>query len=160
MSSQPLPAPLFRRVCSRFATGIAVATAADANGAPHGLTVNSFTSVSAEPPLVLICIDHGATVLPVFRAAAYFGLNFLRDSQQELSDRFAFQAEGRFVDLPWQAATGGAPILNEMLAFMVCRVERHFEAGDHMVLIGEVVEASETEGSPLLYYSSRYHRIR
>src|SRR4051794_34060462 len=86
----------FRRACGRFATGVAVATVLDAQSAPHGLTVSSFTSVSLDPPLVLICLGHAVTCVDLFRAAKHFGINVLAAGQRELSDKFARKGEDRF----------------------------------------------------------------
>src|SRR5262245_34400205 len=86
----------FRRACGRWATGVTIATALDDLGAPHGLTVSSFTSVSLEPPLVLVCLGHKVTVIDIFRKAKYFGVNVLAADQQELSDRFARKGQDRF----------------------------------------------------------------
>src|SRR5579872_6087323 len=80
---------LFRRACGRFATGVTIATVLDAQGLPHGLTVNSFTSVSLEPPLTSICLGHAVTMIDAFRESKYFGINVLAENQQALSDRFA-----------------------------------------------------------------------
>ena len=86
----------FRRACGRFATGITIATVSDAQGTPHGLTVNSFTSVSLDPPLVSICLGHAVSLIEIFRAATYFGINVLAENQRALSERFARRGEDRF----------------------------------------------------------------
>jgi len=151
----------FRAVCSRFATGIAVLTVFDSQGNPHGLTVNSFSSVSAEPPLVLVCVDNSCALLPLFEAAPHFGLSFLEEGQQEISDRFAFVPERRFEGVPWRASTiGDVPWIEGALGWMECRIVQRIPAGDHHILIGQVVAARATpEGQPLLYYRSGYRRI-
>lgn len=160
MSRTPISRDSFRKACSRFATGVAVATVLDGSGQPHGLTVNSFTSVSAEPPLVLICIDLGSSVLPLFQATESYGLNFLSSGQQEISNRFAVLPEGRFQGVEWVSGPLlGVPILRHTIGWMECRVERKIEAGDHVIFLAEVVSAEAHDGAPLLYFSSSYRQI-
>jgi flavin reductase (DIM6/NTAB) family NADH-FMN oxidoreductase RutF len=155
----PVTAERFRRACGRFATGVAIAAAADSQGVPHGLTVNSFTSVSLHPPLILICLGHEVTSIEVFRAAPYFGLSILAEHQRDISDRFARKGEDRFDGLPWHPGATGAPLLNGVLAAIECRVERRIPAGDHDIFIGEMVAAHISEGEPLVYYASRYRKL-
>ena len=95
---------VFRKTCARFTTGIAVATVSGTDGAPYGITVNSFTSVSAAPPLVLVCIDYRSSVLTHFRGSAWYAINVLSDAQQELSERFAARVPDRFHNLGWRGA--------------------------------------------------------
>ena len=150
----------FRRVCSRFATGVAVLTVADASGSPHGLTVNSFTSVSAAPPLVLVCVDNGCSLLPLFQGASHFGVSFLAEHQQDISARFAFVPERRFDGVDWTSGLNGAPLVNGTLGWLECRIQQRIPAGDHVILLGEVVNAgSLTDGEPLVYFGSGYRRL-
>ncbi len=149
-------ADAFRRACGRFATGVAVATVLDPQGAPHGLTVSSFTSVSLDPPLVLICLGHDVSVIDTFRAAPFFGINVLAEDQQELSERFARKGFDRFDGLPWQPGATGVPLIPGALAAMECAVERRIPSGDHDIFVGRMVAAQTGEGKPLLYFSSRY----
>ncbi|MCS6953268.1 MAG: flavin reductase family protein [Bryobacterales bacterium] len=149
----------FRRACAKFPTGVAIATVNGADGAPHGLTVNSFTSVSLSPPLVLICVDHAAAVLRHFRAAQCFGINVLRESQRELSVHFARKGHDRFDGMEWTPGATGAPLLAGVLASLECVVEKTVEAGDHTIFIGKVVAAAAHPGRPLVYYESGYHTL-
>ena len=146
----------FRRACSRFATGITICTVAAKDGTPFGLTANSFTSVSCSPPLVLICIDHRSSLIPYFRDSPYFGVNVLTDGQQDLSVRFSQQPEDRFKGLNWHPSASGVPILAAVLASFECSASQMVDAGDHTILIGEVVRADYSEGRPLVYYGSSY----
>ncbi len=155
----PIGRDAFRRICSKFATGVAVATVLDAEGAPHGLTVNSFTSVSCDPPLVLICIDYDATVFPQFRAARHFGINVLSEEQRDLSVRFAERGRDRFNGTSWVAGTTGVPLLPGVLASLECEVAQVVEAGDHAVFIARLVDARVSDGRPLLYFDSGYRSI-
>jgi flavin reductase (DIM6/NTAB) family NADH-FMN oxidoreductase RutF len=149
----------FRRACGRFATGVTIATVLDAQGLPHGLTVNSFTSVSLDPPLISICLGHAVTVIDAFRESKYFGINVLLDEQQALSDRFARKGEDRFNGVEWYRGETGAPLLPGVLAAIECEQRQRFTAGDHDVFVAEMVGAKVTEGAPLLYFASRYRKL-
>lgn len=149
----------FRRACGRFATGVTVATVLDANGAPHGLTVSSFTSVSLDPPLILICLGQAVTVIEAFRAARYFGINVLGAEQRELSDHFARKGHDRFGSIRWHSGTTGVPLLEDTLAEMECEVDQRFIAGDHDIFVGRMVRARVSEGPPLVHFASRYRRL-
>src|SRR5215469_1427742 len=113
--AEPVSSDEFRRACGRFATGVAVAGAMDANGVPHGLTVNSFSSVSLDPPLILICLGHAIAAIDVFREARHFGLSVLRANQRALSERFAAPMDNRFDSLPWRRGRTGVPLLDDAL---------------------------------------------
>ena len=149
----------FRRACARFSTGVAIASVMDAQGVPHGLTVNSFTSVSLDPPLILICLGHAVTSIDLFRAASHFAINILAESQRELSVRFARAGERRFDGLEWRRGECGAPLLTGALAEIECAVYRRIPAGDHDILIGEMLRGRVEQGEPLVYYGSRYRRL-
>ncbi len=166
MSSEALPgrvAPVtseeFRRACGRFATGVTIASVADPEGVPHGLTVSSFTSVSLNPPLVLICLGHAVTVIDIFRNSEFFGINVLADNQRDLSDRFARKGQDRFGGLDWRRGTTGVPLLAGVLASMECAISQRVTAGDHDIFIGEMVSAQATEGEPLIHFASRYRAL-
>lgn len=159
MSLSPIDATIFRSTCSKFATGIAVATVRGSDGRPHGLTVNSFTSVSLAPPLVLVCVDYRAAALPHFRTSRYYAINVLREDQREVSAAFAQKKEDRFESLKWSDGADAVPILDGALACFECRVSQTVEAGDHAIFIGEVVRARCHEGRPLLYFNSGYARL-
>ncbi len=161
MSSEPLGVTPeeFRRACGRFATGVTIATVLDAQGTPHGLTVSSFTSVSLDPPLVLICLGHAVTMIDAFRAARHFGINVLAAGQRELSDKFARKGYDRFNGLPWISGKTRVPLLPGALAAIECSVEQRVASGDHDILIGRMVRAEVAEGEPLIYYASDYREL-
>jgi flavin reductase (DIM6/NTAB) family NADH-FMN oxidoreductase RutF len=140
-SSQPasalqFDADAFRNACALYATGIAVATVRAPDGAPHGLTVNSFTSVSLQPPLILICIDYSFNFLSHFRACSNFAVNVLSESQRDLCVTFAAKPEGRFAGIDWYTNTSGAPLLPGCIAYFECRLSSIIEAGDHAIFLG------------------------
>jgi flavin reductase (DIM6/NTAB) family NADH-FMN oxidoreductase RutF len=149
----------FRRACGRFVTGVAVAAVIGEGGVPHGLTVSSFTSVSLQPPLVLICLGHAVTNIEEFRRARYFGLSFLRDDQRPLSERFALKGHDRFDGVAWYSGGTGAPLIAGALGAMECAAYQRFNSGDHDIFVGEVVRAHVSDGSPLIYYASRYRGL-
>ncbi len=122
--------------------------------------MNSFTSVSAEPPLVLICIDLACSLLPLFQLAHAYGLNFLSESQQDLSNRFAVLPEGRFQGVGWRPGENtGVPRIDGAIGWMECRMRQRIDAGDHVILLAEVEQADSSEGKPLLYFASGYRRL-
>ncbi len=154
-----LDSDIFRKTCARFATGIAVATVTGPDGLPYGLTVNSFTSVSAAPPLVLVCIDYRSAILTHFRASAWYGINVLAEDQRDVSVRFSQRIPDRFEGLNWKRGECGTPLLDGCLATMECSTVQVVEAGDHAIFIGEVIRATARDGNPLLYYGSQYCKV-
>lgn len=158
-SLQPVDSALYRRTCAQFATGITVVTVTDRGGNPHGLTVNSFTSVSLSPPLVLVSIDLRNAKLGHFLSGSHFGINVLAENQEELSRRFSQQLENRFEGVEWHPGPAGSPLLDGVLARLECALVQSFEAGDHTVLLGEATHGAFAEGRPLLYFNSRYRNL-
>jgi flavin reductase (DIM6/NTAB) family NADH-FMN oxidoreductase RutF len=143
-----------------FATGVTVVTALDRDGRPAGLTVNSFTSVSLEPPLLLVCIHKEATSAQVLVEAPGFAINVLQTGQQPQSMTFSTRVEDRFGSTPWSAGEGGAPILGDSLCVFECDRYAVYDGGDHHILVGQVVKASfDAALDPLLYFRGRYRRL-
>ena len=166
MSSNPVTVPrkgvgpeAFLRACAQFCTGVAITTVLDSTGSPHGMTVNSFTSVSLQPPLVLVCIDRKARILAHLLQSEFFAINILRENQQSLSMRFARPGEDRFGTVEWYPGDTGMPLIPGALATLECTAFQQIESGDHTILIGEVVAAIRHEGRPLLYFSSSYRSL-
>ena len=166
MSSKPLPPGMekvdiahFCRTCARFPTGVTILTVLDGQSAPHGMTASSFTSVSLDPPLVLVCVDHRATVIEHLRSCEYFAINILSEEQHTLSERFARRGEDRFDGVAWNPGYQGLPLIPGALASFECAVHRMVDAGDHAILIGEVLNAEPCEGRPLVYFGSGYHKL-
>jgi flavin reductase (DIM6/NTAB) family NADH-FMN oxidoreductase RutF len=159
-TAQPRDSEAFRQACALFATGVAVATVRAQDGTPHGLTVSSFTSVSIEPPLILICIDFGCPFLAHFRLSTHFAVNVLSEAQRELSVTFAQKPEGRFEGVDWFTHKSGAPLLRGSLAIVECRAASILETGDHAIFVGEVEHAQWSPGEPLLYFNRDYRSLR
>jgi flavin reductase (DIM6/NTAB) family NADH-FMN oxidoreductase RutF len=149
----------YRATLGRFASGITIITARDAEGRDVGMTVSAFSSLSLTPPLVLICIDNAASVAPVLEHCETFAVNILADDQEELSRRFAKRELNRFEGVPVTRGELGLALLDGALANLECRVSARQPGGDHTILIGEVKAANLREGEPLLYYRGAYRRL-
>lgn len=152
----------FRDVLGTYPTGVTVATACLPDGQRVGVTVNSFTSVSLEPPLVLFCLHSHSLALPVFRQAGGYGISILAKTQEEVSRRFAQRGQmpERWEGLALHTAPqSGAPLLVDALAWLDCRLEAVHEAGDHHILIGRVQALGRQEAQPLLYWRAGYHQL-
>ncbi len=143
-----------------FGTGVTVVTTLDASTRPVGLTANSFTSVSLDPPLLLVCLAKSAGSLPAFEASGVFAVNVLHTGQQTVSGRFASRQEDRFAATPWEAWDTGAPIVSRSLASFDCEKHAWHDAGDHVILVGLVRRVRfEPRRDPLLYFRGRYRRL-
>ena len=143
-----------------FATGVTVVTCLDEAGKPVGLTANSFTSVSLDPPLLLVCLAKEAASAPALLAAANFAVNVLQTGQQPASIRFSTRDEDRFGATPWACGEAGAPILKDSLGVFECERHAVHDGGDHHILIGQVVKASfDASVDPLLFFRGRYRRL-
>ncbi len=154
-----LDAHRFRRACAQFATGVAIVTVIDAEGEPHGMTVNSFTSVSLSPPLILVCIDTRAGIYQMFRPGAIMAINVLREEQRATSVLFARPGASRLYLPDWVAGETGAPLLPGCLAAFEAQVDRIIEAGDHLIVLAAVRAVTASSGLPLLYFDSNYQTL-
>ncbi len=146
----------FRRALGNFLTGVTVVTTVDHLGRPRGITANSFTSVSLDPPLVLVCIAKNAESYEAFVSGGGFAVNILTDSQRSLSQLFASKSVGKFDAVKWRPGDNGAPVIDDSLAWFDCRNYQKSDAGDHMVLIGEVTRFGAGSGQPLGYCQGNY----
>lgn len=153
-----IDADLFRAVLGRFASGVTVVTARDSSGTPHGMTVSAFSSLSLEPPLVLVCIGNEATMAPVLRTATSFAVNILSEGQEAVSRHFASPGLNRFSE-DMSDSRSCDPKLEGVLGWLQCRIITRHPAGDHVILIGEVQNAKASEGRPLLYYRGGYSSL-
>lgn len=155
----PVDPSTFRAALGRFASGITIITARDAEGRDVGMTVSAFSSLSLTPPLVLVCVDHGASVAPVLETATVFAVNILSEDQEPLSRRFAEREVDRFDGVAYERGQTGVALLSGTLAHLECRTSTRHVAGDHTILVGEVIATEVNEGNPLLYYRSGYGRL-
>ncbi|HUK32709.1 MAG TPA: flavin reductase family protein [Vicinamibacterales bacterium] len=149
----------FRRVLARFAAGVTVVTTRGGDDKPYGLTATAFTSVSLVPPLVLVCIGKDSESYPHFLASKVFAVNFLRHSQEVLSQHFAAKGGDKFAHKRWTTEATGAPILADVLGWVDCRIIQSHDAGDHTIHVGEVEAAQAHDDAPLLHYAAKYARI-
>jgi flavin reductase (DIM6/NTAB) family NADH-FMN oxidoreductase RutF len=148
----------FRSVLGRFASGVTVITVNRADG-PCGMTVSAFCSLSLSPPMVLLCIDHQARMYEVLQSASHFAVNVLEASQEVLARRFADQVVERFDGIGFRPGQSGAPILDDVLAWMECRRADAFPGGDHTIFSGIVETADSRPGEPLVYYRGGYTQL-
>jgi flavin reductase (DIM6/NTAB) family NADH-FMN oxidoreductase RutF len=164
MSSAPLTSLDFRRALSQFATGVTVITVECAPRRVHGMTANSFTSVSLEPPLISVCVDERAHLLPMVKERRTFGVNVLKEDQQNLSEFFARpeqeqEAHEREVarhQVGFQWTADGIPLLDGVLCQIACRLHGAHVAGDHTIVVGEVLSAQLYPGKPLIFFRGDY----
>lgn len=158
----PVNPETVRLIMRRWATGVTVVSAAYA-GVQHGMTVSSFTSISLEPPYVLISLARHARTHGLVTRSGEFAVTILSDEQQEISDRFAGRTpddEDRFVGLPTYTLSGSAPLLMGGLAGMCCKVVASFDVGTHTLFVGEIMALSDiAESDPLLYYNRTYKEL-
>lgn len=156
-----IDADTFRSVLGRFASGVTIITARDAGGRDHGMTVSAFTSLSLEPPLVLVCIDHDASMLPLLRTRPPIGISILSADQEMYSRRFASEEDDRFDGIAFTRGTSGVALLDASLAHMECTLLEHHQAGDHTIFVARIDQATPhtTDGRPLLYYRGGYAQL-
>lgn len=149
---------IFREVLATFPAGVVIVTAIGADGAPAGLTISAFCSVSADPTLILVCVDRGSNTLPAIRSAGNFTVNILAAGREELALRFASKRDDKFDGVNWELPelSKGGPILRDDAAsYLVCKIDQEIEAGDHQIFIGEAVEAGVQQAHPPLLYHDR-----
>ncbi|MDB5360594.1 MAG: flavin reductase family protein [Rhodospirillales bacterium] len=145
-----------RRAFGTFLTGVTVVTTRDAAGIPCGMTANSFTSVSLEPPLVLVCIGKGSSNIAVFEAADRFAVNILGDDQSEVATVFSARGVDRFATIDCLEAATGAPVLADCLSWFDCSLHQRVIAGDHVILIGRVEDFAIRPREPLGFCRGRF----
>ncbi len=148
-----------RKALGTFATGVTIVTARGADGEPVGFTANSFTSVSLEPPLLLVCLAHTAASYSMFCAAESFAVNVLEVGQEETAKRFASRGADKFGPTRWKPGALGAPLIDGSLARFDCAMHARVEAGDHDILMGRVVGFSVHEGAALLYHQGMFKTL-
>ena len=156
----PVDKNQFRTALSRFASGVTVVTTQDAAKRPLGLTVSAFSSLSLDPPLVLVCVDRDAYIHDAFQASGVFVINILSAEQEHLSRLFASREPDKFIGIGYSNGIDGAPVLADTLATIECRLKHAYEGGDHTIFVGEVESATVREaGHPLLYYRGGYANL-
>lgn len=147
-----------RSALGRFATGVTVVTTRCPSGKLVGLTANSFSSVSLDPPLVLWSLRRNASSLQSFAESRYFAVNILAAGQEALSNHFAKPSPDKFSGLDYEMGIGGCPLLPDTLARFECQLESDIEGGDHIIFLGRVQRAAYREGVPLIFAGGAYCR--
>ncbi len=144
-----------------FATGITIVTTVDGDGAFYGVTANSFTSLSLDPPLCLFCLDYKAMSFEAFRQTKHFAVNVLAEHQEDLSSSFARSNTDKWKGVDFETWATGTPILSGCIANLECDLEAIYEGGDHVIVVGRVTEMAYQDGEcrPLLYYKGRYNAL-
>ncbi|GII60547.1 monooxygenase [Sphaerisporangium krabiense] len=151
----------FRNVLGRFATGVVAITAMDpATGEPAGIAVNSFTSVSLDPPLVAFCVAHTSSTWPRLRQAGRVCVNVLADHHEDVSRQLAAKGTDKFAGLAWTSSPGGHPLIDEALAWIDCSIEAEHPAGDHLIVVARVHDlGTHADRGPLLFFRGSYGRF-
>jgi flavin reductase (DIM6/NTAB) family NADH-FMN oxidoreductase RutF len=155
----PIDKNELRRIMGHFATGVTIVTTMSKEGQAYGLTANAFTSVSLDPPLLLISVDKKAESYPHLEYSKVFTVNILADEQESLSRKFAVSGGDKFNGVAYRVGANGAAILDGALAFIECKIYASYEGGDHVLYLGLVEEAQTREGKPLLFYRGGYRAI-
>lgn len=163
MPSVPLTSLDFRRALGQFATGVTVVTVESAPGRVHGMTANSFASVSLVPPLISVCVYERAHLLPLIKQRRLFGINVLKEDQQDLSEFFARpeqpEREAAQQETVFQWTSEGIPLLQDVLCHISCRLHSAHVAGDHTIVVAEVLSATLYSGEPLIFFRGDYTRL-
>jgi flavin reductase (DIM6/NTAB) family NADH-FMN oxidoreductase RutF len=156
INEQAIDIAEFRRALGAFVTGVTVVTTVQPDGSPRGFTANSFTSVSLDPPLILVCIAKTASSYSIFSQTRHFAVSVLAEDQKAVSGVFASKAADKFSQVAWHARTTGAPVMDGAAASFDCVTHEVIDAGDHIILIGRVVDFIHTASSPLGYCRGAY----
>jgi flavin reductase (DIM6/NTAB) family NADH-FMN oxidoreductase RutF len=155
----PIDSATFRSVLGRFVSGVTIVTARDAAGGDHGMTASAFSSVSLEPPLILICIAHDATLHPIVLEVDELAVSILTASQEAIARRFAEKLDNRFEGVGFSRGITGAPLIDRALAHIEARIAHRYPGGDHTIFVAEVLAASATMDEPLVYYRGGYAHV-
>ena len=151
---------VLRDMLSRWPSGVAVVTTVDRAGARRGFTATAFSSLSMDPPMVLVCLDRAADCHPAFASAEVMAVHLLNEDQAHLAQRFATKNIDKYDGLPASEGLGGVPLLGGVLARVECALERRIDAGDHVILIGLVRRCEVFTGAPLVYFGRAFHGLR
>lgn len=156
LKPQPVPSQLFRSVMGSFPTGVTVITTISETGSPVGMTVNAITSVSLDPPQLLICLAKSRYTAAAIQSQGKFAVNFLSDDQKEIASIFASNVDEKFSSVITEPSELGVPLISDSLAQAECEVRNVIDSGDHLIFIGEVVRAKAQDGMPLVFFRRNY----
>jgi flavin reductase (DIM6/NTAB) family NADH-FMN oxidoreductase RutF len=149
----------FRGALGRFASSVSVVTSRCKDGELRGLTVSAFSSLSLNPPLILICIDNHSSLVEHLAEGCSFAVNILGEDQETLSRRFASKEPNRFEGVGYKEGLSGSPLLDHALATLECKVVHNYAGGDHTIVVGEVEATALTDHKPLLYFRGGYAKL-
>jgi flavin reductase (DIM6/NTAB) family NADH-FMN oxidoreductase RutF len=149
----------FRGALGRFASSVSVVTSKGKDGELRGITVSAFSSLSLNPPLILICIDNRSSLIEHLVEGCAFAVNILGEEQETLSRRFASKEPNRFEGIGYREGVSGAPLLDNALAALECKVVHNYGGGDHTIVVGEVDATAFTDSKPLLYFRGGYAKL-
>ncbi|WP_158555817.1 flavin reductase family protein [Peribacillus glennii] len=149
----------FRDISGSFATGVTVVTTKNEKGHPVGMTANSFTSLSLDPPLVIINVDKKSSLYTEFLNAESFAVNILSSEQEDISRRFSTKNIDRFEGISYEEDVTGSPILKDVIGYFDCDIVKHYDGGDHTILIGETKGGNIGSGEPLIFYRGKYQHV-
>jgi flavin reductase (DIM6/NTAB) family NADH-FMN oxidoreductase RutF len=158
-ASRMMDARQFRDVLGSFTTGVVIVTTLGKAGTPVGLTVNSFNSVSLDPPLILWSLALRSHSLASFRAHDYFAINILAEDQEQVCRRFARASEDKFSDIRFDFGQTGVPILHGIAAHLECRTYARYPGGDHEIYVGEVTAVQDHGHRPLVFHRGTFRRL-
>jgi flavin reductase (DIM6/NTAB) family NADH-FMN oxidoreductase RutF len=148
---------LFRRVMGSFASGVTVITVIGPDGTPTGFTASAVTSLSMEPRMLLVCVSERSATLTAVKEAGKFVVNILSGVQQDVAQQFATRRDNRFGGVRWHPGPAtSAPVIDGSLAYAECILKDTAQGGDHVILMGEIVDGDAHEAEPLLYFRGRY----
>lgn len=150
----------FRAALGTFATGVTIVTTISETGSPIGVTASSFNSVSLDPPLVLWSLSKSSSSIGAFCNSGHFCIHVLSAAQEELSNNFARSGTEKFAGVEWTPGVLGSPVLEKYSALFQCRMMHEYEGGDHVILVGEVIEFDRKDHAPLLFHGGRYAESR
>lgn len=163
MTTTILPTPIdplaFRNALGSFATGVTIITTRDAAGKAVGITANSFSSVSLDPPLVLWSVGKNSSGFDVFSVASHFAIHILHSEQQPLSRTFSNKHVDKFAEVEHVVGAGNTPLLTDFSARFVCSVEHRYPGGDHTILVGRVLSFDNNDKEPLVFFKGQYKNL-
>ncbi|MEZ5529387.1 MAG: flavin reductase family protein [Porticoccaceae bacterium] len=154
------PSRAMRNAMGNFATGITVITTVDHDGNPRGMTANSFSSVSLDPALVSWCVGKESRLFKLFQEVDYFAVNILHSGQAEVSQLFAGTEQNKFDHVAWHPGLHGLPLLDDSPCRFQCQIEHRHPGGDHIILVGRVLDFSNEPLEPLIFHGGQYRTLR
>lgn len=160
MANATLDLTEFKAAMARFPSGVTVVITRDPNGQAFGFTASAFSSLSLQPPLILVCLDKGADSHPAFRGAGMFTVSVLEASQLDTAMKFATRGADKFGGVSvFDGAVSGMPLIEGATVHLECRTHEHLEGGDHTIIVGEVLTAASTDLEPLVHYNRHFGRF-